>query len=96
MSWTGNCKEVCKGSNRKHFRFWRPLLQLLTTAIAAGDAGNEGQIPGSGRSPEEGKGNSPQYSCMGNPMDKGTWWATAHGVAKESDMIYQLNNSNKI
>ena len=37
MSWTGNCKEVCKGSNRKHFRFCRPLLQLLTTAIAAGD-----------------------------------------------------------
>ena len=60
------------------------------------DTGDEGSIPGSGRSPGEGNGNPPQYSCVGNPMDKVTWWATAHGVAKESDMTYQLNNSNKI
>ena len=40
-------------------------------------------IPGSGRSPGEGNGNPLQYSCPGNPMDRGAWWATAHGITKE-------------
>ena len=39
-------------------------------------------IPGLGRSPEEENGNPLQYSCLGNPKDRGAWWATAHGVAK--------------
>ena len=39
-------------------------------------------IPGSGRSPGEGNGNPLQYSCLENPMDRGAWWATVHGVAK--------------
>ena len=43
-------------------------------------------IPVSGRSPGEGNGNPLQYSCLENPMDRGDWPATAHGVAKESDM----------
>ena len=43
-------------------------------------------IPGSGRSPEEGNGNPFQYSCLENPMDRGAWLATVHGVAKDSDM----------
>ena len=42
-------------------------------------------IPGSGKSPGGGYGNPLQYSCWENPMDRGTWWATVHGVAKESD-----------
>ena len=41
-----------------------------------------GLIPGSGRSPEEGNGNLLQYSCLGNPMDRGTCRATVHGVSK--------------
>ena len=41
-----------------------------------------GSIPGSGRSPGEGNGNPLQYSCLENPMDRGAWWATVHGVAK--------------
>ena len=41
-------------------------------------------IPGSGRSPGEGNGYPLQYSCLENPMDRGSWWATVHGVA-ESD-----------
>ena len=49
------------------------------------NAGDVGSIPGSGRSPGEGKGNPLQYSCLGNPMDKGAWWATVHVIA-ESDM----------
>ena len=39
-------------------------------------------IPGWGRSPGEGNGNPLQYSCLGNPMDRGTWWATVYGVTR--------------
>ena len=39
-------------------------------------------IPGSGRSPGEGNGDPLQYSCLENPMDRGAWWATVHGVAR--------------
>ena len=45
----------------------------------SGDASDLDLIPGSGRSPGEGYGNPLQYSCLENPMDRGTWWAT-HGV----------------
>ena len=48
----------------------------------AGAAGDTGSIPGSGRSPEGGHGNSLQYSCLENPMDRGAWWATVHGMTK--------------
>ena len=41
-----------------------------------------GSIPGSGRPPGEGHGYPLQYSCLGNPMDRGAWWATVHGVTK--------------
>ena len=47
----------------------------------AGDPGDAGLIPGLGRSPGEGNGNPLQYSCLGNPMDRGAWRATLHGVA---------------
>ena len=49
-------------------------------------AGNVGPIPGSERSPGEGKDNPLQDSCLGNPRDRGAWKATIHGVAKESGM----------
>ena len=45
-------------------------------------AGDVGSIPGLGRSPGEGNGYSLQYSCLENPMDRGAWRATAHGVTK--------------
>ena len=48
-------------------------------------AGDMDSITGSGRSPGGGNGNPLQYSCLGNPMDRGAWWATVHRVA-ESDM----------
>ena len=50
--------------------------------VNAGDARDLGSIPGSGKSPGEGNGNPLQYSCLENPMDRGAWWATVHGVAK--------------
>ena len=48
----------------------------------AGDIRDVGSIPGLGRSPKEGNGNPLQYSCLENSMDRGAWWATAHGVTK--------------
>ena len=46
------------------------------------NAGDVGSTPGPGRSPGEGNDNPLQYSCLGNPMDRGAWWATVPGVAK--------------
>ena len=57
-----------------------------------------GSIPGSGRSAGEGNGNPLQYSCLENPMDRGAWWATVHGVAKSRtqlcDLLSQLKPSH--
>ena len=50
------------------------------------NAGDSSSVPGLGRSPEEGNGNSCQCSCLGNPVDRRAWLATFHGVPKESDM----------
>ena len=58
-------------------------------------AGDLGSVPGLGRSPGEVNDNPLQYSCLGNPMDRGSWWATVHGVAKEVDMTERLNNSRE-
>ena len=52
---------------------------------SAYNARDVNSIPGLGRFPGEGNGNPFQYSCLGNPMDRGAWWATVHRVSKESD-----------
>ena len=49
-------------------------------------AGDVSLILGSGRSPEEGNGNPLQYSCLGNPIDRGAWRAALHGVTKQLGM----------
>ena len=48
----------------------------------AGDLRDTGLIPESGRSPGGGHGKPLQYSCLGNPMDRGAWWAIVNGVIK--------------
>ena len=62
------------------------LLQSLTggshSKESACNAGGLGSIPGSGRSPGGGRGNPLQSFCQENPMQRGAWWATVHGVAK--------------
>ena len=63
---------------------------MLTSGLPGGsdsketacDVGDLDSIPGLGRSPAEGNGYPLQYSCLGNPMNRGALWATAHGVAK--------------
>ena len=52
------------------------------TEPSAGGVRDVGLIPGSERSPGGEHGNPLQYSCLGNPMDRGAWWATVHRVAK--------------
>ena len=49
---------------------------------SACNAGDQGSIPGSGRSPGEENGNPLWYSCLENPMDRGAWWASVHRVTK--------------
>jgi len=57
----------------------------------AGDLRGAGSIPGSGRSPGRGHVNPHQYSCLENPMDRGTSWATVHAVAKGPTRLKQLS-----
>ena len=74
--------------NKEHFASSNvtkaSLVALLVRNPPAnvGAARDMGSIPGSGRSPGEWNGNPVQYSCMRNPTDRGTWWATVHGASK--------------
>ena len=60
------------------------------------NAGNQGLIPGSGRSPREQNGNPLQYSCLESSMDRGPWQTIVHGVTMTQDTTEQLHNNNKI
>ena len=61
------------------------IPRWLSVKESPWQARNVDLTPESGRSPGEGNGNPLQYSCLGNPMDRGDWWATVHGVTKDSD-----------
>ena len=69
------------------FRGFPGGLALKNLPANARDTVEVGLIPGFGRTPGERNGN--WYSCLGNPMDRGTWCATVNGVAKELDTISQ-------
>ena len=71
------------------------VAQWLNSPASGGDVGGMGSIPGSGRSHGRGKGYALQYFCLGNPMDRGTWWATSHGGHKESFTAKQLSMDAK-
>ena len=58
------------------------LPKWCSGKASSANAGDKGSIPGTGRSPGEGNSNPLQYSCLGNPMDRGARWATVHGDAK--------------
>ena len=59
----------------------------LSGEESARKAGDVGSIPGSGRFPGGGHANPLQYSCLGNPMDRGAWRAAVHGVAKSRTQL---------
>ena len=67
-----------------HKSLWasKVLLVVKNLLANAGDIRDTVLIPGLGRSPGEGNSNPLQYSCLENPMGRGAWWATVHGVAK--------------
>ena len=58
------------------------FLGVSVVKILSANAGDTGSISGWERSPGEGNGYPLQYSCLGNPMDRGGWWAIVHGVAR--------------
>ena len=55
---------------------------VTNSPAGVGDAGDVSSIPGSGRFPGGGNGNPLQYSCLKNPLDRGSWWATVYGAAE--------------
>ena len=59
---------------------------------SACNAEDLGSIPGSGRSSGKGNGNPLQYSCLENPMDRGAWWTTVHGIAKSRTRVSDLTH----
>ena len=72
-------------TERLHYLLIRASLvtQMVKNLLTnAGDVRDVGLIPGSGRPPGEGNSNPPQYPCLENLMDRGTWWIAVHGVAK--------------
>ena len=71
--------------NRLSMHAYRGFSGGWVVKNSPANAGNMGLIPGLGRSPEGGNGNSLQRSFLENPMDRETQWATVHGGSKESD-----------
>ena len=64
------------------------MAQLVKNLSAnSGDARDAGSIPGSGKFPGGGHSNLLQYSCLVNPMDRGAWWATVHGVTESQTRL---------
>ena len=84
-------KFIKKVNNRKQIDKAFQLPGSSDNKASAYSVEDLGLIPGLGRSAGEGNGNPLQYSCLENSMDRGAWWATVHGVAKESDMTEQLS-----
>ena len=80
-----------KGVKQRSVWASQVALELTNPPANAGDVRDEGSIPGLGRSPGGGNGNPLQYSCVENPMDRGTWQATVHGVAKNRTPLRQFS-----
>ena len=72
------------------------LSWWLSAKNPPANIGDVGWIPGSGRSPGEGNGNLLQNSCLRNPMERGAWQATVHGVAKETDTLATKTTTTKL
>ena len=87
-------------------RSWSPIHRTIhfrpqpgpsrTSQMMLGDIRDAGLIPGSGRSPGGGHGNSHQYYGLENPMDRGAWQATVHGVAKSQTLLKWLSTHSQL
>ena len=78
-------KEVTELVKTNSLSNWASIMGSEVKNLPAKGA-DSGLIPGSGKSPGRGKANSLQYSCLGNPMDRGAWRATVHGVAQSQTL----------
>ena len=67
------------------------VLAVKNLPSNAGDIRDAGLIPGSGRSPGGGHGNSLQYPCLENPMDRGAWWPIVHRITKSQTQLKRLS-----
>ena len=88
--------KVREGTEKRKLSSKKALFQARSGSevkASASNVGDLGLIPGLGRSPGEGNGNPFQYSCLGNPMDRGAWRGTVPGVTKDLDTTQQLNNN---
>ena len=77
---------ILKSFLQQQYSIFRNFPEASLVKEFTYNARDKSSIPGLGRSPEEGNGNPLQYSCLGNPMDRGAWWAIVNRVAKESDV----------
>ena len=75
-----------KDSEKEYICVYIGLSWCLSGKESACNARDMGSIPGLGRTLAEGNGNPLQYSCLGNPIDRGAWWATVYWVAKELEI----------
>ena len=73
---------TCRRSASVYLSLARGFLGGSDGEESAPSAGDLGSVPGLGRFPGKGNGNPLQFSCLENPMDRGAWWATVHGVSK--------------
>ena len=71
----------------KYHQEWRGFPGGSDGKESACNAGDLGSVPGVGKSPGEGNGNTLQDSCLENPMDTGAWWATVYGVTKSQTQL---------
>ena len=78
---------MCNSSGLPRWCF--PVVKKIPANT--GDIRDMGLIPGLERFPGGGHGNPLQYSCLENPMDRGAWWATVHGVAKSKTRLKRLS-----
>ena len=68
---------------------------MVKNPPTSADVGDIDSVPGLGRSPGGGNGNPHQYCCLGNPMDRGAWLATVHGVTKSQTWLTIKRSSKR-
>ena len=75
------------GSDGTFYFFLNQVLKNYPKESACNAGHLQCLIPGLGRSPGEGNGNTLQYSCLGNPMDREAWWSTVHGALRSQTLL---------
>ena len=85
-------KDILYGTGKSHlisFNTGFPVSSAGKESTCS--SGDQGAIPGLGRSPGGGRGNPTQYACLEDSMDRGAWWATVHGVTKRLTELSDLS-----